>query len=342
MNELPTDAPLEDALRAVATPPLAEHDRAAIAAVLRAAAGTPAPAPAPRPAAASRGGAGIGLPLGVALICAGLLAAGLLARRTATLAPPDVRAPAPPAAATVVHRTGVGDGLRAGGAGAGATSVPTAVGRAAQPDGADRPPSRTVPVVAAAIAPPPGSRIVAEVAEVADDAPAPQATRRPTATPGPVLPSTATPVALPPDDDRGRPRSPIGATVPPQPTAQPTTPPIAAPTATATTALWTGIAGRVRLGGAPAALAAVRAVAADGDDGRFVVGAAGADGAYLLQLPPGRWWVVAAPDGAPAQWWPGAADAAGAQAVVVVDGALTSGIDFDIEPPTDAGRTMGR
>jgi len=336
MTEPPIDPMLEDALRALPTPPLPAADRAAIRAALRAAGGAADPPPVQPTAIRRTSPSGPpslsrSLPAWPLLVAvAGLALIGVVWRieripRAVVDAPPVP--PIAVAATPIVRTTDVAARIAlayaprdpSSDSTSDSTSTPPLPTRDAWPAAAARPPAAGRPSIDVEPSTDVGSSTDVEPSTEGlspeNDPPSSrvQPTRdvpsRPTATPGPVLPHM--PIA--------------GAGEAPTPTVdaaaaspRPAPPPI------------TGIAGTVRLDGAPFAFAAVRAVPAEGSDGAFVVGSSGGDGAFVLRLAPGAWRVVAEAEGRWARWWPGAARVEEAAVVVVVAGAVTGGIDFEL------------
>lgn len=317
MNDHPTpsDPGLEDALRALTTPALSALDREAIRGAIRAAAGpSSVEGRPPAPTSAARAPWPSWRPFALAVVGGAVLTAAVLqafryqappheppaldrpsSAPTAVAHGPAVARPSP-----VLRSTPVALRVDA------PPAVPTPSLHAdggprdgiAQPRPPAAAPARSAaPAADAAV----DAFVVADaVAVVTPPAEPPsvrraRAPRRPTATPGPVLPQP--------------------------PTREP-------PTATSAPS---GIAGAVRGGGIALHGAAVRALPTDGADGRFIVGASDAAGGYVLQLPPGTWRVVAEADGWKARWWRAADGFDAAEIVTVEAGIVRGGIDFDLD-----------
>jgi hypothetical protein len=342
MTEPPIDRALEDALRALETPTLPAADRAAIRAAIRTAGaqqdgnlGPPPPATGPsRSWQIVVGLAGLALTVAVWQVGraphpvvdapAALMVDATPVARTPAVAHAISRGElplaAPTAAISIAPTVAPSDSATAPLSGSfwDATSAST-TGTQLTPSStrvaADSLPPTAHPTIADSwTSPEPTSAHPEPLAVDPSSADPPRAAQRvaparPTATPGPVLPHT-----------------PTGEPPPPTPTGAADTAPSPGPSSSPIT----GIAGTVRLDGAPFAFAAVRAVPAEGSDGGFVVGSTDGDGAYLLRLTPGAWRVAAEGDGWPARWWPGAARVEEAAVVVVIAGAVTGGIDFDL------------
>ncbi len=278
---------------------------------------------------------GIGIAGVLAALGAGL--AGLAMRPEPAL---DSRAPGRPAAPTAIQRGGW-PSL------AGVTTVVAPL---------DRGPAAHGLIVGRAAGPPAGARAqgagatrgpvapgLAAVSTGAASSSGPStAGATSTALPYPATAEAASPGGGDHDDRRRQQPAPTAtataATVAiPSPTAASAATPTAAvgggpdtPTPTEPPAAASGIAGGVvDARGTPLEAALVKAESVDGA-GRVVWTRSAADGSYRIDVPPGAYRVSAELDGHATRWYAGRTRPEDADPVVVADGRLTPGIDFEL------------